>query len=184
VQSDAPVDDAIGDYLRSLERASEIDLLQRTDRSGWHRIMVAAVDVHGDGGGAVSTGAPARFSVTLTGLQPSTSCNLTVLNNLGQPVFKMDSGNASPGDRHDDVPRADEPVQFVCDVPALPLLPGRYRIDVQLRGTHQIEDQIDAAALFDVEAGVLAGRPVASTSTGDVTLEHRWTVPTLLPATS
>jgi len=179
VRADAPINDAIKEYLRSLEQASETDLLQRTDRSGWHRIMMSAVEVSGSGGGAVATGSPARFTVALTGLQPSTTCSLTVLNSLGQPVFRLESGNASATDRVMVADRPEEPATFVCELPALPLLPGRYRIDVQVRGTHQIEDQIDSAILFDVEAGVLEGRPVAGATVGDVAVEHRWTVPTL-----
>ncbi|MFL6132954.1 MAG: polysaccharide ABC transporter ATP-binding protein [Nocardioidaceae bacterium] len=179
VMADAPVDEAIAHYLRSLEQMMGTDLLDRTDRRGWHRIMVSAVEARQPDGSAPATGRPARFTVTVTGLQPRSTCTLTILNHLGQPVSRLESGNVGPRDHTARVDAPDCPAQFTCDVAVLPLLPGRYRIDVQLRGTHQVEDEIDSASMFDVEPGLLAGRPVPVTGVGDVALDHRWTVPVL-----
>jgi lipopolysaccharide transport system ATP-binding protein len=179
VMADGPVDEAIGHYLRSLEQMTDTDLLDRTDRRGWHRIMVSAVEARQPDGSAPSTGRPARFTVTVTGLQPRSTCTLTILNHLGQPVSRLESGNVGPLDHTAPADAADRPAQFVCDVDALSLLPGRYRIDVQLRGTHQVEDEIDSATMFDVEPGLLSGRPVPVNGVGDVALDHRWTVPVL-----
>ena len=44
-----PIDEAVGHYLRSLEQASQVDLLHRTDRSGWHGIMVSGLEVSRSG---------------------------------------------------------------------------------------------------------------------------------------
>jgi lipopolysaccharide transport system ATP-binding protein len=176
--ADGPVDEAVAHYLRSLEQAMAVDLRDRTDRSGWHRIRVSALEIAGESGAALATGGPARFVLTLTGLQPGTTCTLTVLNNLGQPVCRFASGNVSALDRSVPQPAAeDSPARFVCEVDELPLLPGRYRVDVLVRGTHHTEDRIASAAMFDVEPGVLAGRPVPRTGSGDVAVAHRWIVP-------
>jgi len=176
--ADGPVDMAVAHYLRGLEQAMAVDLRDRTDRGGWHRIRVSALDVVGDGGAAPATGSPARFVLTLTGLLPGTTCTLTVLNSLGQPVCRFASGDTSPLDRPVPQPASeDSPARFVCTVDELPLLPGRYRVDVLVRGTHHTEDRIASAAMFDVEPGVLAGRPVSRTGSGDVAVAHRWTVP-------
>ena len=48
---------------------------------------------------------------------------------------------------------------FACDLPALPLVPGRYRVDVEVHGRAYLQDSIEAATFFEVEQGVLAGRP-------------------------
>ena len=45
---------------------------------------------------------------------------------------------------------------------ALPLLPGRYRIDVIVKGKRQIQDGLQAAAFFDVEPGIVGERPTAA----------------------
>jgi lipopolysaccharide transport system ATP-binding protein len=60
----------------------------------------------------------------------------------------------------------------------LPLLPGRYRIDVLLKARNQIQDGLVAAAFFDVEPGVLGDRPMPTAgSDGDVVLDHTWRLP-------
>ncbi len=179
VAADGPVDDAVRDYLRGLEELSSADLLERTDRRGWNMIMVSAVAARRPDGGALTTGGPARFTVTLNGLQPGTTCALTFLNHLGQPVCRLESGNVAPADRTRPAASPEEPVDFVCELDELPLLPGRYRVDVLVRGTHRIEDDIDSALLFDVEPGLVAGRPVPVNGVGDVLPDHRWDVPTL-----
>jgi lipopolysaccharide transport system ATP-binding protein len=176
--ADGPVDVAVGQYLRSLEQAMAVDLRDRTDRSGWHRIRVSGLEIAGRNGAALASGNPARFVLTLTGLLLGTTCTLTILNNLGQPVCRFASGNASPLDRSVPQPAsADGAARFICEVDELPLLPGRYRVDVLVRGAHHTEDRIASAAMFDVEPGVLAGRPVTRTGEGDVAVAHRWIVP-------
>jgi lipopolysaccharide transport system ATP-binding protein len=177
VAADGPVEEAVSHYLRSLEQLMDTDLLDRTDRRGWHRIMISAVEARQPDGSAPATGRPARFTVSVTGVQPQSTCTLTILNHLGQPVSRLESGNVASQDRTARADAPDRPARFVCDVDVLPLLPGRYRIDVQLRGTHQVEDEIDSAAMFDVEPGLVSGRPVPVNGVGDVALDHRWTVP-------
>jgi len=65
-----------------------------------------------------------------------------------------------------------------CEIAALALLPGRYRIDVLVKGRRQIQDGLQAAAFFDVEPGVMGDRPMpAAGSDGDVVLSHTWRLP-------
>ena len=71
------------------------------------------------------------------------------------------------------------PGTFVCEIDELPLVPGRYRVDVEIQGRSYLQDGIEGAAVFDVEQGTLAGRPVAGGSAGDVAVAHRWIVPSL-----
>jgi lipopolysaccharide transport system ATP-binding protein len=60
----------------------------------------------------------------------------------------------------------------------LALLPGRYRVDVLLKGRRQIQDGLQAAAFFDVEPGLVGDRPIAAMGAdGDVTFRHRWRLP-------
>ena len=173
--ADGPVDDVVAQYLRSLEQAMSFDLSERKDRRGWQEIKVARLDVMGDDEAVLSTGRPARFVITLTGLQPGTTVTLTVLDDLARPVAVFDSGNAAPADVAVPHPAGeDAPSRFVCRIPELPLLPGRYRVDVCVRGTHNLQDDIGGAALFDVESGVLGGRPATLTGGGTVAVAHEW----------
>jgi lipopolysaccharide transport system ATP-binding protein len=173
--ADGPVDDVVALYLRSLEQAMSFDLAERKDRRGWQEIRVARLEISGEEEAVVSTGRPAQFTVDLTGLQPSTTVALTVLDDLGRPVARFDSGNVASSDVTVPHPAGeDAPARFVCRIPELPLLPGRYRVDVSVRGTHNLQDEVGGAAMFDVESGVLAGRPVSLSGGGTVAVAHEW----------
>jgi lipopolysaccharide transport system ATP-binding protein len=177
--ADAPVAEAVGQYLRGLERAASDDLLERTDRDsrGWDEILVRRLEItdatglHPD---VVVGGGPALIRVHLTGVLPMLECRLTILNSLGQPVTTFDSEVV--GDRDVRDPELGPCIE--CEIASLALLPGRYRIDVLVKGRRQIQDGLQAAAFFDVEPGVLDGRPMPMTGMdGDVALVHTWRVP-------
>lgn len=176
---DAPATEAIEHYLRTLERAASEDLLARTDRDsrGWEDTHVRRLEIRDAAGGqpdVVIGGRSATISVHITEVLPLLQCRLTILNSLGQPVTTLDSEVPAPSDS-----RAEnlEPC-IECEIPALPLLPGRYRIDVLLKARGQIQDGLQAAAFFDVEPGVIADRPMPATGVdGDVVVPHTWRLP-------
>jgi lipopolysaccharide transport system ATP-binding protein len=179
VVTDAPVTEAIDCYLRTLEQAASQDLLERNDRDSraWKEMLVrrlALVDVQSGLADAVVAGRPVRFELELTETMPMTECRLTILNSLGQPVATLDSEVSAPNDVRD----GELGPRIECELDSLPLLPGRYRIDVQLKGRRQIQDGLQAAAFFDVEPGVIDERPMpASGLDGDVVFSHRWRLP-------
>jgi lipopolysaccharide transport system ATP-binding protein len=176
---DAPVGETVAHYLRVLERAASDDLLARTDRDnrGWDATHVRALEIHGAHGGehnVLVTGHPATIVVQLTNVLPLIECRLTILNSLGQPVTTFDSEVSAEVD----VRSSDLGPRIECELATLPLLPGRYRIDVLVKGQNQIQDGLQAAAFFDVEPGVIDGRPTpVSGSDGDVVLPHVWRLP-------
>jgi homopolymeric O-antigen transport system ATP-binding protein len=177
--ADASATEAIDQYLRSLERAASQDLLARTDRdtSGYRDVLVKRLEILDQVGGhsdVVVGGRPATIVVELNDVVPMMECQLTILNSLGHPVTTLDSEDSSPVDVRD----GDLGPRIECDIASLPLVPGRYRIDVVLKGRRQIQDGLQAAAFFDVEPGVVADRPMpASGSDGDVILPHLWRLP-------
>lgn len=177
--ADGPMADTVARYLRGLERAAGGDLLARGDHDGrgYRDTMVRAL-VIGDrrtgADGVVVSGHPARVCVEMTEIVPMMQCRLTILNSLGQPVTALDSEASAPVDER-------EPgigPRIVCELPSLPLVPGRYRIDVLVKGRNQIQDGLQAAAFFEVEPGVLDGRPTPVSGTeGTVILPHAWRLP-------
>jgi len=179
IVADGVVGETIDRYLRALETAASANLLERTDRDsrGWDGVHVSGLDIRDASGthpDVVVGGRPATITVHLTDVLPGTQCRLTIVNGLGQPIATLDSEFPSPNDLRDPVlgPRIE------CDLATVPLLPGRYRIDVLLKARNQIQDGLLAAAFFDVEPGVLADRPMpVSGSDGDVVLEHTWRLP-------
>jgi lipopolysaccharide transport system ATP-binding protein len=179
VVTDAPVEEAVTGYLRALERAASDDLLTRTDRDGraWEESKVSRLAVYdGDSGEAdvVVGGRGAKIVIEVTEVLPTMECSLTIVNSLGHPITTLDSELSSPADSRD----GQSGPRIECSVPSLPLIPGRYRIDVLLRGRQEIQDGLQAAAYFDVEPGVIDGRPMpAIGADGDVVLPHKWKLP-------
>jgi lipopolysaccharide transport system ATP-binding protein len=177
VEIDAPIDDAIGGYLKTLEQVVTEDLLERTDRDGWRQVAFSHLSISSEGEDgnvrALATGRPARFVFTVNEDRARISCAFTILNNLGHPIMTFDSAAASSDDSWSPGTR-----EYTCEIDELPLVPGRYRVDARLRDDVHLQDSLEAAAFFDVEAGTLSGRPLSlDEKLGDVTVKHRWLVP-------
>jgi lipopolysaccharide transport system ATP-binding protein len=175
VVMDGPVDDAVRTYLEKLSETASLDVSERTDRRGWRQIMLTRVEISSeDAGATLVSGVPARFAFHVTGIGSRMGCRFTIFNDLGQPVTTMNSMVTGPEDRHE--PTMD--ARFECLVDELLLLPGRYRVDVAIHGKGHLQDELEAAAFFDVEQGVLRGRPVTGGDhAGHVTFPHRWLAP-------
>jgi homopolymeric O-antigen transport system ATP-binding protein len=179
VVADASVTEVIDRYLRVLESTASDDLLERRDRErdAWDETNVRRLEVRDAAGGhsgVVVGGRPVRITVHVTEVLPGMECRLTIVNSLGQPVATLDSELQAPSDARD----LSLGPRIECDVSALPLTPGRYRVDVLLKARNHIQDGLHAAAFFDVEPGVLAGRPMPTAGAdGDVVLPHTWRLP-------
>ena len=163
--------------MESLERDRSQDLLDRKGRAGKGQVRLARVEVcTGDDGSAaaLATGRPARFAFHLTQVSPGLVCTFTIYDNLGQAIAHFNSDIHSPRDSRDPAQGA----LLVCEFSELSLVPGQYRINVELASDRELQDHVEAAATFDVESGSLAGRPVSSGSGyGSVSLSHRWILP-------
>jgi homopolymeric O-antigen transport system ATP-binding protein len=174
VVADGPVRDVVGHYLQTLEEAVTVDLLERTDRDprSHQDVMLERIVVVGQDGQSLATGRRARFELDLTGVMRRLSCRIVLKDALGITVASFDSAVASP----DDLLDHDHGSRFVCEIEQLPLVPGRYRVDVLARGGGSIQDGIEGAAFFHVESGTFSGRSIRTEdSAGPVAIEHRWT---------
>jgi homopolymeric O-antigen transport system ATP-binding protein len=179
VIADAPVMEGIDTYLRGLEAAASSNLLERPDRDtrGWRDTLISGLELRDASTGltdSVVAGRDIELVVHLTEVVPLLECRLTISNSLGQPVTTLDSEAVAPEDVRDPAlgPRIE------CTVRELPLLPGRYRVDVLLKGRNQIQDGLQAALFFDVHSGVVGGRPMPLSATeGDIALTHVWRLP-------
>ena len=176
VEADGSIADAVSVYLRRVEQTMTEDLLARTDTRGWHNYRVRAVEITStdtNSPGLLVTGRPATFAFQVTEAVPSMSCAFRISNNLGQPVAEFRSSVAAPRDRVDEELRD----RFVCEIEELLLVPGRYRVDVELRARGVEQETIEGAAMFDVEQGTIDGRPVDRRLPGNVVLRHAWRLP-------
>jgi lipopolysaccharide transport system ATP-binding protein len=170
--ADGRVDDVVGAYLRTLEDVGTQDLEDRTDRRGWREAIVTRIEISGSHGstGRLVTGEAATFVFYLSRTLSRMSLTFTIFNHLGYPVATF----ASAPETSDDDLALTTAGAFECAVEELPLVPGRYRIDVALRGKGQRQDFVDGAAFFEVEDGLYRGRPRSEGAQGDVVMAHRW----------
>ncbi len=178
VQADGPVGETIETYLRKLERAASTDLLERADRDsnsyGETLVRQIEIDQAESAPDVVIGGRPATIVVHVTEALPMMECRLTIVNSLGHAVMTLDSEVSAPSDVRD----PDLGTRIECALDLMPLVAGRYRIDVAIKGKRMLQDGLEAAAFFDVEPGVQGDRPMPSTAVeGDVVLPHTWRLP-------
>ncbi|HEX2392731.1 MAG TPA: ABC transporter ATP-binding protein [Solirubrobacterales bacterium] len=179
IVNDGPVEATVNRYLAGLERSATADLLEREDRDGrsWLNSMISRVAIRDESGAhpdIVMGGRPVTIEVEVTEVLPALECRITIANSLGQPVTSFDSEVSAPADTRG----AGTGSLVECELPSLPLAPGRYRIDVVLKARNQIQDGLQAAAFFDVEPGLIGGRPMPPAgAAGSVVLPHSWRLP-------
>jgi lipopolysaccharide transport system ATP-binding protein len=177
--ADASVADAIDMYLRTLERAASDDLVEREDRDSraWDQTRIRSISIANAGSGhpdVLVGGKAATIVIGVTEVLPMMQCQITIVNSIGQPVTMLDSEVSAPADERD----GHLGPTIECEIESLPLLPGRYRLDVVVKGRRQVQDGLQAAAFFDVEPGIVADRPMpTAASEGDVVLGHVWRLP-------
>jgi lipopolysaccharide transport system ATP-binding protein len=178
MKADAPINETIDRYLRTLESAASDNLLERTDRDNraYDETLVRHLEIRDASGShpnVVVAGRPATIVVEVTEHLPTMECQLTIVNSLGQPICTLDSEMSAPVDVRD----RELATRLECEIDSLPLLPGRYRIDVIVKAKRHIQDGLQAAAFFDVEPGMIGERPIAAEADGDVSLPHSWRLP-------
>lgn len=178
VIADGPIADVVNVYLSSLEKVKNVDVAKRTDRRGRGQVKLTGVEITNGsetGESVLKAGGPARFTFRLDNMIANLSCGFVILDDLGQRLVVFKSDLPSP----EDVIQSNSDVSFVCEFDELMLIPGRYRVDVFIRGGGEGQDLIEAAAFFDVEVGQLRGRPVAAArSRTHIVMPHRWILPT------
>ena len=174
------VSEAIEAYLRILEGAATQKLAERTDRRGKGTVILTGVEISNGSDQSVSTlttGRPARFVFQLSEIplgMPDVNLYFVVYDQNGQPITWFNSAVLGPEDRRD----PDNDSIAICDVDELLLVPGRYRINVGVKGDGALQDHVDAAAFFDVVGGQVGGRPVIKERwPGNVCFHNRWTLP-------
>ena len=174
---DGTITQAVDAYLQTLEQAKGQDLSQRTDRKGQGKVRLVDMEVtnyNNISSSILKTGNSARFVFCVDTLLPGMACNFFVYDTIGQPVTSFKSKVRGPEDLYD--PKSG--LRFICELDELLLLPGRYRVDVAIIGDNRLQDFIEAAAVFEVADGQINGRPVQPDGKFNVSMSHRWILPT------
>ncbi|HKY30583.1 MAG TPA: ABC transporter ATP-binding protein [Pyrinomonadaceae bacterium] len=177
IYTDSTASGAVSAYLKMLERGVSQNLLERTDRRGKGEIKLARIEIStgaADPSVSLATGRSAQFAFYLTAHRPRTSCIFTIYDDLGQPLATFNSAVRGPHDSHD----ASNGTSMICFIDELPLVPGRYRVNVAISIEGELQDHLEGAAFFEVEQGALRGRPVIKgKGYGRICLQHQWRLP-------
>lgn len=179
VAIDAPIDQAVGYYLSTLENSASTAIADRQDRSGTGEIRFLDVEVSSPdewNSKTLATGRPAQFRFTVSDVQPDLVCVFTIFDQRGAPISAFRSSLAAPEDTVD----SSSGNTFTCTIDEFLLLPGQYRLDIGLRRNNILQDRLEAALIFQVEQGQVRSRPVLDTNQyGSATMPHRWILPTV-----
>ena len=176
IAADTDAAAAVSIYLKSLERTISKDLLNVRERAGKGEIRLAKVEILSDSGeptGTLTTGKPTRFVFHVSDIRSKTVINFLLYDMKGNHILILNSDNRSPQDSVSTTLRN----AIICDIEKLPLLPGRYRMQVNVGCSGEHQDSLDPAAIFDVVEGYFDGRREPETPFGVVTTSHRWTIP-------
>jgi len=168
--------DTVGAYLRGLEEVASTDLRTRTERSGEGnaRFVRCEVSTEGAPAGVLATGRPARFHFQVDRFKIGMSCSFTLYDHLGYALMHFSSDRPS----EEDATVAGSELEFCCEVDELLLVPGRYRIDIAIWADGEVQDHVEAAALFEVREGLLRGRRAPRVpGAGEALMPHRWKCP-------
>jgi lipopolysaccharide transport system ATP-binding protein len=162
----------VADYLETLEQGAGMAIGDRTDRRGRGQARVMHLYLGSEHTTSLVSGAPARFEMDVETQMESLDCSFTIYDALGDAVVSFNTANPSIVDV---LPRGRRQ-RFQCDIPALLLRPGRYRINVGVSSpVGEMEDHIEGALIFDVLPGLVDGREaVTATGYGRVELPHKW----------
>lgn len=179
---DDPIDKVVAYYLSMLEQSTTIPLAQRSDRGGRGATRLLGIEISrpvdarntGEWStGALATGHPAQFKFNLSAMLPDMSLNFTIYDQQGNGLAFFRTWDRSP----QDLIEPDLGNDIYCEIDELLLLPGDYRVGVDIWRGRVLEDSVEAAAYFKVEQGQLRGRPIAGGGQwAKVSLPYRWRI--------
>lgn len=173
VAADDRPEPVIATYLSSLDQHMAVDLSLRTDRQGRGRARIVKMLIGSGGSTELMSGGPALFEISVETDQSAVDCAFTIHDALGEAICSFDTSNANESDELPPKPRR----SFRCEVPALFLRPGHYRIGAML-SSHDgmIEDDMELVCTFDVQPGFIGGREIVDApGYGRTEFPHRWT---------
>ena len=174
---DDRVEPVVDHYLSSVQVDAGESLDDRRDREGDGRLRLRRVEVRGAAGGVPRTGEECTIRLQFTARAPTPIglVSIAIEGAFGEPLFVC--SNFVTGDDFD---TAEQDGTFVCTIPYLPLLAGRYSITaaVHAPGTIMeaaIMDRVRNAVYFDVfERDVFGTGRLPDPSHGRFLIDHRW----------
>lgn len=170
---DCDIGAALGHYIGKLKSNSSQTIARRSDRGGSGRVRITQLTLlseESQPADRLPCGSACKILIRLN--SPVAGANLicAFYDEIGSLVMDLDSTAQSKHDR-----RSDHSCTTIeCTLPAMPLKPGRYHINVALVLQGELLDHLEAAAGVEIIAGHLNGRPVSDRLRGYVFPEQSW----------
>jgi lipopolysaccharide transport system ATP-binding protein len=171
---DGAVDQVLEHYISTVQALAGESLDHREDRQGDGRLRVLRASIASTDGTAVRSGidAEVRLAYELAEADRDVTVSIAIDGPLGEPVFFC--SNRVTGER---LRLAATEGELVCQLPRLPLLPGRYSLTFYIDVNGVLADWVRNAMFFDVfESDVFGTGQLPPTTHGRVFVEHSWAV--------
>jgi lipopolysaccharide transport system ATP-binding protein len=156
VMNIGPSEDIVAEYLNSTVGADEKNLLTRPRFPGITPAISGFKCYPSKGGEHLISGGPATFEVEMELTEPIASGAVTIMFNSDQGYRILAYSSRCEKGRMP-LPRGKHVMK--CHVDALPLLEGRYNVDLEIWGGDREADFVEHATAVDVSHGDFFGRP-------------------------
>jgi lipopolysaccharide transport system ATP-binding protein len=177
ISMDDTAENAVIEYLKTIEETATLNISDRVDRRGKGKIRFSdfeILDENNNPSSVLATGRIAKFKFHITDTLPDLTIRFTIYNHLGHPVVTFNSAEHSP----DDIFDISIGNNIVCELDELFLVAGQYRINALLLGDGELQDHLEGIATFDIQRGPLRGRPITfDNNWGSACMPYRWVLP-------
>lgn len=164
-------------YLRNASVVSNTVNLQSARRKGSGKFMITGLEfLNGDMQpvNVLETGMTLNIRIAYNApeIRPNPVVNLIIRNNLQQEIVNFLSRDSYQG-----MLKLQERGEVLLQVPKLPLLPGRYTLDCNLKYDNELTDSIENVAVLEVEKGDFFGTgKIIDAMKNGLLVYHKWEV--------
>jgi lipopolysaccharide transport system ATP-binding protein len=175
VLAEGDVRDVLEAYVATTVHETTVSLRDRTDRTGTGRIRFSAVHITGSAGPPMvgeDTEISLDYDADGSGDPTNVMVGFSVYGAMGESIFLCSTKVTGQ-----DLTRVPSSGTFRCLIPRLPLLPGRYFVNVYLEVNGEVADWVQSAHSFEVTEGDFFGSgQLPPESHGHLIVDHSWSV--------
>lgn len=164
----------IKEYLQGNKNKKEIPLLERNDREGKGKLRFSEVqflNVNQDPVGNFLTGQSViiKLQFKITEILSKVIFRIIIKDDFGRIMFVCNNFHSSKP-----IPFIDESGFIFCEIPNLPLLEGKYSLNLQCLVDGVVEDEIEEAGTLEVINGDFFGTSKLPAIKEAVLVKHTW----------
>jgi homopolymeric O-antigen transport system ATP-binding protein len=176
-----PSQDIVDQYVRNVEQLSQLELGERTDRLGSQVLRFTGLELRDADGHAIPQAAAGQDISLALQYESRPGANLhdvqvavNIRGRFEERICSLATWVAKGAHLFHELPQRGV---VVCQIPRLPLQPGRYSVNIWSAVGGEVADYIQAADMIDVDAGDFfdTGR-LPALHEGPVLVDHTWHV--------